>query len=249
MEQFKKITGDILDNKIALGDIRNWEMLKLTQPSEESKEIERLVTTLYAKPGTGKPFLNLTKLKKSEYEETSYFSLNSYLLFSDIGNAAWKAAQEINRNSTIGLAGSSLLEEDKSWQIIIRNPDLTVLLNSIRFRAIGKYTSAFYISIEINSKPETLHAFINFMLECLNRKPWKSENGELDWGNFIKKTFISKKEVIEQWALLGGLPELFPDILKENNMFLCSRCKKSMESDWMFCPFCGKPLKKSYESY
>lgn len=249
MKQLKENTINILDNKSTLGDIKNWEMLNLTQPSQESEDVECLVTTLYAKPGVSKPFLNLAKLKKSEYEETSYFSLNSYLLFSDIGNAAWKAAREIDKNSTIGLVGASLLEEDKSWQVIIRNPDLTVLLNSIRFRPIGKYTSAFYISMEINSKPETLLAFVKIMPEALNRKPWEDENGELDWGNFTKKTLISRKEVIEQWALLSDSPELFPESLKEDAILSCTRCKKNMESDWIYCPFCGKPSKIYHRDY
>lgn len=240
MEQTKEYPTFASNDKRTL---EKWYALRLDSTHDEAEGMEHLVTTLYAKPGTGRPFLNLSKLKKSVYEETTFFSLNSYLLFSDIGHAAWKAALELNKKSTIGLACASLLEEDKSWQVMIKNPDLTILLNSTRFRPIGKYTSAFYISIEIGGKPATLLAFIKAMMGALNRKPWEDESGELDWGNFTKKTFMSRKEVIEQWALLSDLPELFPDSLKETTKPICQRCKKTMEIEWILCPFCGEPSK------
>ena len=223
-----------------------WNILQSKETREEIEEIERLVTTLYAKPSTGRPFLNLPKLKRSIYEETSFFSLNSFLLFSDIGNAAWRAALEINNNSTIELTKASLLEEDKSWQVIIRNPDMTVLVNSVRFKPIGKYISSFYNSIEINGEPATLMAFIKMVTEALKRKPWEDESGELDWGSFTKKTLVSRKEVSEQWALLANQPELLPDSLREIQKSLCQRCKKDLDLDWVFCPFCGVPSNNYY---
>ena len=179
-------------------------------PSESDNQ-ERIVTTLYAKPSTGQPLLNLAKLKKGVYEETTHLSLRSYILFSDIGRSVWKAALEINKNSTAELVKSSMLEEDKSWQVMIRNLDLTALVNSVRFRPMGKYQSTFYISIEIISKPALLMVFLREIMEVLNRKPWVDQSGELSWKNFTKKTSTSRKEVIEQWALFSGLPMLDPD--------------------------------------
>lgn len=231
----------ISDDKGMLG---KWNMLHSESISDEFEGTEPIVTTLYAKPRTGKPFLTLAKLKKGIYEETLYLSLKSYILFSDIGRAVWKAALEINRNSSIEFVRSSMLEEDKSWQVMIKNPDLTVLVNSVRFRPIGKYPSTFYNSIEISSKPATLQAFVKIMMEALNRKPWEDENGELDWGNFTKKSLMSRKEVIEQWALLSDLPELFTDSFKDTVKQLCNRCKLGMEKGWVFCPFCGEPFKE-----
>ncbi len=240
MNQEEENPISVSNNKGILG---KWNMLNGESTFEEVEGTEPIVTTLYAKPGTSKPFLTLAKLKKGIYEETLYLSLKSYILFSDIGRAAWKAALEINKNSTIELAGASLLEEDKSWQVMIRNPDITVLVNSVRFRPMGKYTSTFYNAIEVKGKPATLIAFVRVMMDALNRKPWEDENGELDWGNFIKKTLMSRKEVIEQWALLSDFPEMFPDSIKGTVKPLCHRCKKSMEKEWVFCPFCGEPSK------
>ncbi len=240
MDQKEEHQISISNYKSMLG---NWNILHSESTFNGAEGTEPIVTALYAKPTTGKPFLTLSKLKKGIYEETLYLSLKSYILFSDIGGAVWKAALEINRNSSIKLVRSSMLEEDKSWQVMIKNPDLTVLVNSVRFRPIGKYTSAFYNSIEISSKPATLQAFAKTMMEALNRKPWEDENGELDWGNFTKKSLLSRKEVIEQWAILSDLPELLTDSFKDTVKPFCNRCKKSMEKEWVFCPFCGEPSK------
>jgi hypothetical protein len=217
-------------------------MIRTESPQKDVEESEPIVTTLFAKPSTGRPFLTLSQLKSGNYEETLYLSLKSYILFSDIGRAAWEAALQINKDSKIELARTSLLEEDKSWQVIIRNPDMTILVNSVRFRPIGRYTSAFYNTLEINSKPSTLLEFVRVMVDSLNRKPWEDESGELDWGNFSKKAQTSRKEVIEQWAMLSNMPELLPDSYKEPIKPLCQRCKKSTERGWIFCPFCGTKM-------
>ena len=125
------------------------------------------------------------------------------MLFTDIGKAAWKAASMINRDTEIELVDSSLLEEDKSWQVLIKNPDIKVLINSIRFKPMGKLTSSFYVSLDISSKPAPLLAFVRELRENLKRKPWENKGGELDWKHFMKKTSWARNEVIEQWVMLS----------------------------------------------
>jgi hypothetical protein len=153
----------------------------------------------------------------------------------------------MDKNSTIELLKTSMLEEDKSWQVMIRNPYLAALVNSVRFRPIGKYVSAFYISIDISGESAPLVSFIRGMMDALNRNPWETSNGELDWEKFIKRTSTSKKEVIEQWALLSGNPELVPGYSEEEVELLCRGCQKRMEKEWAVCPFCGELLKDIYE--
>lgn len=232
----------LLNDEIKLD---KWNTMLSEPKFDQADEADPVVIKLYAKPNTGKPFLTLAKLKKGIYEETPYLSLKSYILFSDVGSAAWKAALEINKTSTIELARASMLEEDKSWQVIIKNQDLSVLVNSKRFRSFGKYSFAFYTSIEINSKPATLLTFVRTMMEGLKRKPWEDRSGELDWEDFSKKALISRKEVIEQWALLSDVPEFLYDSLDEAVGSICHRCKKHIEREWVFCPFCGMLINKS----
>lgn len=210
---------------------------------------ERIVTTLYAIPNTDKPFLTLSRLKKGVYEEASYLSIRSYILFSDIGSAAWRASLEINKNSTIELVQASMLEEDKSWQVLIKNQYLTALVNSVRFKPVGKYTTSFYVAIEIGSKPAPMLAFVKGLMEALNRKPWENQAGELDWRKFAKRTFTPRNEVIEQWALLSDSPELSCGYTEEPFNPLCGRCKKIVDKEWVMCPFCGEPLKDFFMDY
>ncbi len=209
----------------------------------EAKGNKLIVTTLYAKPSSSRPFLTISELKRGVYKETSYLSLRGFILFSDIGNAAWNAALEVNRNTTIQLVKTSILEEDKSWQVMIKNPDLIGLVNSNRFKPIGNYTSSFYISLEVCSEPAPLITFVKRVIEFLNRKPWENESGELDWGKFTKKSYMPRNEVIEQWATLSDSPELSHDYLKETLNPVCGRCKKTLEKEWILCPFCGEPKK------
>ena len=176
--------------------LKQEELILSGQISIDTNENENTVTTLYAKPGAGTPFLSLHKLKKGEYEETTFLSLRTYLLFTDIGKAAWSAATMINSNTEIEFIDSSLLEEDKSWQVLIKNPDIRVLINSIRFKPMGKFTSSFFVSLDISSKPAPLLAFVRELTENLKRKPWESKTGELDWKHFMKKTSWARSEVI-----------------------------------------------------
>ncbi len=207
---------------------------------------DRMVTTLFAKPGSGKPFLTLSKLKKGIYEETSYLSLNSYIFFSDVGRAVFKTTFDLNDETSIILTHTSMLEEDKSWQVRIKNLDLTLLLNSVRFKPIGKYPSVFYITIEINTRPELMIAFVRGVMEALNRNPWEDGSGELDWEPFTKRTNVSRKEVIEQWITFSDSPELSFGYLEITNDPICPKCNKSIEGDWIICPFCGE-LSKDFQ--
>lgn len=212
------------------------EQYQLSGPEEN----EDVVITLFAKPGTDSPFLSLNKLKNGMYEETSYMSFHTFLLFTDIGRAAWNAASLINRDSTIELVRSSILEEDKAWQVLIKNPDLTVLVNSVRFKPMGKYTSTFYVSLDISCKPGPLIAFVRELRETLNRKPWENEGGELDWKHFMKKISWARNEVIEQWVMLSGLTDTSSEEVEEDDSLTCQKCTKNLEKDWMVCPYCGE---------
>ena len=219
------------------------ERVPLEDISMETNENDDIVTTLYAKPGVGAPLLNLSKLQKGVYEETTFLSLRTYLLFTDIGKAAMKAASMINRDTEIELIKSSLLEEDKSWQVLIKNPDIKVLINSIRFKPMGKFTSAFYMSLDISSKPAPLLAFVRELTENLKRKPWETEGGELDWNRFMKKTSWARNEVIKQWNILTGSTETSEDEIEEDEDLICQKCKKSVDKEyWIVCPYCGESL-------
>jgi hypothetical protein len=216
----------------------------LPLPGEKPLEIDEnddIVTTLFAKPGESSPLLNLQKLKNGVYEETSFLSLRSYLLFTDIGREAMKAASELNSDTQIELVKSSLLEEDKSWQVLITNPDIRVLINSIRFKPMGKFTSTFYLSIDISSKPAPLLAFVRELTENLKRNPWENESGELDWSYFIKKTSCNRDEVIDQWSLLSGLLETSEEMTEVEITPLCRSCEKELDEEWIVCPYCGEP--------
>lgn len=217
-------------------DTNDWNPLQSDYDPEDP-----MVITLYAKPRTSKPYLTLSKLRKGVYEESSYLSLNSYIFFSDIGRAVFETTFDINDDTSTILTRTSMLEEDKSWQVRIKNLDLTLLLNSVRFKPIGKYPSVFFISIEINTRPEVMIAFVRGVMEALNRSPWEDGSGEIDWEPFIKKTNISRKEVIEQWITFSDSPDLSFGYLEITNDPPCPKCNRGLDENWIICPFCGEP--------
>ena len=130
--------------------------------------------------------------------------------------------------------------------MLISNPDIRVLINSIRFKPMGKFTSSFYVSLDIRSKPALLLVFVRELTENLKRKPWENEGGELDWNHFMKKTSWERGEVIDQWALFSGVPKTSEKETGEDGDPICRKCKKSLDKEyWIICPYCGESLEAS----
>ena len=85
-------------NQTITRDIRATNVINIPRKSKSKQnesilndfdEDEHIVITLFAKPSTGKPYVTLSKLKKGTFEATSFLALRTYILFSDVGQAAW----------------------------------------------------------------------------------------------------------------------------------------------------------------
>ena len=71
---------------------------------------EKSTALLFARPSTEMPYAIFADLQKGTYTECSYLSLKTFICFTDMGDAAWKAALEMDEVAKIRLYQASWLE-------------------------------------------------------------------------------------------------------------------------------------------
>jgi len=165
--------------------------------------------TLYAKATIDKPYILLGTLKKGAYHEASYYGVRTFIRFTDIGQKLWEAMNILDEQVNIRIVDHSWLEEDKNWEVEIDGSSFNIVLKSMRYRNVGKFPSAFYISIQIHGDPKLMTRFIERFYKSLGREPWKGMN----WNNLLKTNSLTKEKVINGWMEFLKDKKIIPSLI------------------------------------
>jgi hypothetical protein len=168
----------------------------MSPPVEESSNMVKL----YACPKDEKPYVQMAALQEGRYVEVAYLSLRTFIDFSDVGAAARKAALELDDRVTASLVGYSWLEEDKSWIVVFEGPRVNVVLSSQRYKGMGGFDKAFYISIGITGDESHVSDFARRFVKVLGRNPLEG----IEWEKLAESEDIERTSAEADWKKYGG---------------------------------------------
>jgi len=161
---------------------------------------EKSTALLFARPSTEMPYAIFADLQKGTYTECSYLSLKTFICFTDMGDAAWKAALEMDEVAKIRLYQASWLEEDKEWSVRIAFLETTLELESKRYSQFGKMPQTFYMILRFNGPREQIQRYCRRIVKKLRRKPYIL----LNWDDLERETGYERPEVVDGWKDLLG---------------------------------------------
>ncbi len=165
----------------------------------------------YASAEDDKPYVRINSLKQGKYHEVYYYSLRTFIRFTDIGKLLWENMKNMGYDPVIELVKTSMMEEDKGWTVFMFCQGLGILVKSQRYNHFGKYPKSFFLTIEMEGEEQTIRGFVKKTVNDMGYKPW----GELDWDSLKKKTDLDRKDAIKTWSecLVRGSVRLAVDNL------------------------------------
>lgn len=155
-----------------------------------------ITEVLYAQPNAEEPNLILSKLKEGQYETGKVWGLATVLRFTTIGEAFWNSLNRISSKTMIKLDDYSQLEDYKAWTISLITKDLSVGLQSIRYRPFANFPAAFYVKITLDGEAEVAKNAMDKVVDEIGYVPYNMN----DWDAFEKKTGLTESSVKASWG-------------------------------------------------
>jgi hypothetical protein len=181
-------------------------MMPGEKETEGAKEATPKKTTviLIARPSMDIPYVVYSDLMKGIYSECGLYSLKTILRFTDVGLAAWKAAQAMDKAARIELRKASWLEEDKQWLVMMFFNRTRLELECRRYRNFGEMSEAFYQKLRFRGQTDEAHEFSKVFVQELGRRPYLL----LNWDDLERETGHRRDDILLAWK--GYLDEDLP---------------------------------------
>jgi len=159
---------------------------------------------LFARPSMDIPYVVYSDLIKGIYNECGFYSFKTFIRFTDVGQAAWKAAQAMDKEARIELRKASWLEEDKQWLVMFFFKRTRLELECRRYRNFGEMSEAFYQKLRFRGQTDEAHDFCKVFAEELGRRPYLL----LNWDDLERETGHRRDDILQAWK--GYLDEDLP---------------------------------------
>ncbi len=137
--------------------------------------------TLYNQPMEEKPFLDQKALQNGVIEYTKKGVFSNYMMFTDVGKAAWEAAKKIDRNAKIKqhkipfFKRESAQAQELQWDVAISVKGFELMMHSRSYRS-GKKPSAYYIRFKFSGDERKIVRFVDKYISTLGREPYSFTN-------------------------------------------------------------------------
>lgn len=171
---------------------------------EEITKLPKSTVILFARPSMDIPYVVYSDLLKGVYKECGYYSLKTFIRFTDVGLAAWKAAQAMDKDAKLQLHKASWLEEDKQWLVFIYFKRTRLELECRRYRNFGEMSEAFYQKLRFRGQTDEAHDFSKILVQNLGRRPYLL----LNWDDLERETGHRREDILLAWK--GYLDEDLP---------------------------------------